>query len=157
MTRSLLGIVVFVSLLWAIACGGGSQPTGAPAPATATSTGNDQQVIAGLEHQWVAAILAKDVTTIDRLLADDFSGTTADVTYGKAEALEDVRAGTHEMLDLSDIVVRVYGDAAVAAMNQTEKSQHAGKDFSGHYLFTNVWIRNGGQWRSVASHGSRIR
>ena len=77
--------------------------------------------------------------------------------YGKTEAIDDVRTGTHEMLDLGNIVVRVYGDAAVTTMDQTEKSRHGGQDFSGKYLFTDVWVKQGGQWRAVSSHGSRIR
>jgi hypothetical protein len=42
-------------------------------------------------------------------------------------------------------------------MDQSEKSRHGSDDFSGHYLFTNVWVKRNGQWQAVASHGSRLR
>jgi hypothetical protein len=95
--------------------------------------------------------------TINRLLADDFSGTTDDQIYSKADAIEDVKNGTHESLDLDNIKVRLFGDAAVVTMGQNEKSRHGNQDFSGHYLFTDVWVKKNGQWFAITSHGSRVR
>lgn len=116
-----------------------------------------EAALAALEREWVNAIVAGDTATIDRLLADDFVGTTNDRRYVKADAITDVRTGTHEALTIDDINIRVYGDAAVVEIDQTEKSRHGDEDFSGSYLFTNVWVRQDGQWRAVASHGSRVR
>jgi ketosteroid isomerase-like protein len=91
------------------------------------------------------------------MLAADFVGTTNDQKYFKEDAIEDVQTGMHESLELSDIEVRVFGNTAIATMSQDEKSRHAKEDFSGKYLFTNVWVKTDGQWHAVASHGSRIR
>ena len=41
--------------------------------------------------------------------------------------------------------------------NEDEKSRHGDEDFSGQYLFTDVWAKKNGQWIAVASHGSRLR
>ena len=57
---------------------------------------------------------------------------------------------------LDEISVNVYGDVAVAFTSQKEKSQYAGKDTSGHYHFTDVWVKKGDRWQVVASHGSRF-
>jgi len=105
----------------------------------------------------VAAIVKKDAGVINRLLADDFTGTTDDTIYSKTDAIEDVKTGTHESLDLDNIKVRLFGDTAVVTMGQTEKSSHGNTDFSGHYLFTDVWAKKNGEWIAVASHGSRER
>ena len=32
----------------------------------------------------------------------------------------------------------------------------AGKDTGGHYHFTDVWVKKGGRWQVVASHGLRF-
>jgi ketosteroid isomerase-like protein len=154
--------LVTASLLLMSACAGSGTQTSAPPAASATAapatTENVPEVITGLENEWVKAIVSKDAATIDRLIADDFIGTTNDVQYGKTDAIEDVKTGTHESLDLSNITVHVYGpDTAVATMDQNEKSKHGTEDFSGHYLFTDVWVKRDGQWRAVASHGSRAR
>ncbi len=159
MQRSLLKVVVLAAMPLIAACAGGNQQASAPAATQAApaDSENVQKEITALEQQWVAAIVAKDAAAVDRLLVDDFIGTTSDAQYGKPQAIDDVKTGTHEMLELSNIVVRVYGDAAVATMDQTEKSHHGTEDFSGKYLFTDVWVKQGGQWRAVSSHGSRIR
>ena len=78
-------------------------------------------------------------------------------TRHSADAIDDVKTGTHESLDLDNIKVRIFGDTAVVTMGQTEKSRHGDSDFSGHYLFTDVWTKKNGQWIAVASHGSRVR
>jgi ketosteroid isomerase-like protein len=129
----------------------------APAISPAANSDDTKQVITRLEREWVAAILAKDTAMIDRLLADDFVGTTNDQKYFKDDAIEDVQTGMHESLELNNIDIRVFGNTAIATMNQDEKSRHVKEDFSGKYLFTNVWVKTDGQWRAVASHGSRIR
>jgi hypothetical protein len=51
--------------------------------------------------------------------------------------------------------VNVFGDTAVSFTSQEEKSKYDGKDSSGHYHFTDVWVKRDGKWQAVASHGSR--
>ena len=161
--RNQLLAVVIASALPLTACAGGGTGTStsapaatAPAPAPAP-TEDVTAVITGLEQEWVKAILAKDSATVDRLLVEDFIGTTDAVQYGKMEALDDVKTGTHEVLELNNILVRAYGDAAIVTMDQNEKSRHGKENFSGHYFFTDVWVKQNGQWHAVSSHGSRIR
>jgi len=158
MKRSILVVIIIASMMIAVSCVRGTEETKAsPVVSAAPASENTEQLITRKEGEWVAAILGKDIVAIDRLLADDFIGTTNDQTYSKEEAIADVKSGNHESLSLDNIEVRVFGDAAVATMGQNEKSQHGKEDFSGRYLFTNVWVKRDGQWRAVASHGSRIR
>jgi ketosteroid isomerase-like protein len=158
MKRSRLTIAVLAWIFLVASCSGG--PATAPSATTisaAPASENPEQVITRLEHEWVAAIVKKDADSIARLLADDFTGTTDDQIYSKADAIEDVKTGTHESLELDNLKVRIFGDTAVVTMGQTEKSRHGDADFSGHYLFTDVWAKKNGSWIAVASHGSRFR
>lgn len=158
MKRAVALACAAVTLTAALGCSSSKPAATEGAPAIGTSgTADVEATITALEQQWVAAIVAKDTATIDRLLAADFVGTTNDRRYVKQQALDDVREGTHELLRLDDVQVRVYGNTAIADTDQTEKSQHDGVDFSGSYLFTDVWVKQGGEWKAVASHGSRIR
>ena len=151
-------IAALTSTVLVLSCSGGAGTAASTAGTTVSpASENVEQVITRLENDWVTAIVKKDTSTIDRLLADDFSGTTNDQVYSKADAIEDVKSGTHDSLQLDNIKVRVFGDTAIATMGQEEKSRHNDNDFSGHYLFTNVWAKRNGEWRAVASHGSRIR
>jgi len=158
MMKHLLRMSVVVALILSIvSCSGSGAGTSVATISSGPASDNADQTITRLEHDWVTAIVNKDTVTLDRLIADDFSGTTNDQIYSKGDAIEDVKTGTHESLDLDNIRVRLFGDTAVVTMGQTEKSRHGDSDFSGHYLFTDVWAKRNGQWIAVASHGSRVR
>jgi len=158
MMKHLLRISAVLALIFSVvSCSGGGPGTSIATISSAPPSDNVDQTITRLEHEWVAAIVKKDTGTLDRLLANDFSGTTDDQIYSKADAIEDVKTGTHKSMELDNIKVRLFGDTAVVTMGQSEKSRHGDRDFSGHYLFTDVWAKRNGQWMAVASHGSRVR
>ena len=139
--------------------GGTSVDTTAP-PAVATSGEDVEAVISQLEREWVAAIVNKDGAALDRLLADDFAGTSPSAhLYNKKMAIEDLSSGTYvvESMDLDEIAGNAYGDTAVAFASQNEKSRYGGNDISGHYHYTNVWVKKDGRWQAVASHGTRYQ
>lgn len=163
MTPCKIGVVLMVSMgvSWLSAAGAQSpRPTtaafsGARAP---IDTGVDA-VIAALERDWASAIVKKDAAALNRLLADDFNGTSPTAhTFTKTAAVQEVQSGTYVVASmvLDEISVNVYGDVAVAFTSQKESSRYAGKDTSGHYHFTDVWVRRSGVWQVVASHGSRF-
>lgn len=132
----------------------------AAVPAAVAAPEHVQGAVSDLEREWVAAIVEKDGAALARLLADDFAGTSPSAhLYTKKMAVEDLAAGTYvvEAMELDEIAVNVYGDTAVAFTSQNEKSRYGGTDTSGHYHYTNVWVKKDGQWQAVASHGTRYR
>jgi ketosteroid isomerase-like protein len=117
------------------------------------------KVIEGLELDWRQAQISNDVSMVDRLLADDYLGISANGTLEtKADELTRRRSGSLHItqLDLSDIKVRIYGDTAVV----TSKAELAGKsddrDISGRYRYTRVYSNRAGQWRIVSFEASRV-
>jgi ketosteroid isomerase-like protein len=154
---ALIGLVLTVSV-WS--CTNAPQPQATPAPAAATSTAPQdvEATIAQLEKDWVAAIVKKDTATLDRLLASEFAGTSPTAhTYTKSEAIADINDSRYVVntMDLDEVSVNVYGTTAVSFISQEEKSKYEGKDTSGHYHFTDVWVKKEGNWQAVASHGTR--
>ena len=120
---------------------------------------NVTNTITDLERSWVAAIVMRDTTTLDRILAPEFNGTSpTGMTYTKEMAIADIKAGRYvvDRMDLDEISVNVYGNTAVAFTSQRENSKSGGEDCSGHYFYTDVWVKKDGRWQVVASHGSRI-
>jgi len=151
-----VGIVV----LFGGSCAPSSEPRGdaAPAATAAVPANETENTIVQLERDWVAAIVNKDTAALDRLLATDFAGTSPTAhTFTKFEALDDLKGGKYvvEKMALDDVSVTVYGNTAVSFTSQEEKSSYEGQNTSGHYHFTDVWVKNGGQWQVVASHGTR--
>ena len=166
MKRYTLGIVVLVSVFAVSAWTEAAQESRAPAitkasrVASASPAANSvEAAITQLERDWATAIVKKDATTLNRLLADEFNGTSPTAhTFPKTVAIEELKSGKYvvESMVLDEISVNVYGDVAVAFTSQKEKSEYSGKDTSGHYHFTDVWAKKGGRWQVVASHGSRF-
>jgi ketosteroid isomerase-like protein len=144
---------------WSCTTSPGTQSGAAPVVAAAAAATEDvPATITRLEKEWVAAIPKKDTATIDRLLADEFAGTSpTSHRYTKTNALDDLRNAKYvvEAMTLDDVSVNVYGNVAVAFSSQEEKSRYAGADTSGHYHFTDVWVKKDGHWQAVASHGTR--
>ena len=115
--------------------------------------------ITALERDWAAAIAKNDAAALDRLLAEDFTGTSPTAhTFTKTIAIQELKDRKYAVksMVLDEISVNVYGDVAVAFTSQQESSQYAGTDTSGHYHFTDVWVNRSGWWQVVASHGSRF-
>ncbi len=160
-----LGAVVLASVLSA-ASSSPAQPPPAPATATAgrvasASTGahDVEAAITQLEHDWATAIVKKDATALNWLLADGFNGTSPTAhTFPKTVAVQELTSGKYvvESMVLDEISVNVYGNVAIAFTSQNETSRYGGKDTSGHYHFTDVWVKTAGRWQVVASHGSRF-
>jgi ketosteroid isomerase-like protein len=116
------------------------------------------QALMQMEREWVEAAQKKDAATLDRILADDWVGQGPTGIATKAEALADLKSGdnTLESITLGDMKVRVFGDTAVVTGSDDEKSSYKGKDTSGHYTWTDVFVKRQGRWQASASQGTRI-
>lgn len=152
--------------LFMAACSPGSVPgaSSPPEPATAapevaSSASEDvEAVVTYLEREWVAAIVKKDAAALDQLLAEEFAGTSPSAhTYTKDMAIKDLTSGMYVVTSMAidEISVNSYGNVAVAFTSQEEMSSYNGNDLSGHYHYTDVWVKKDGRWQAVASHGSR--
>ena len=118
-----------------------------------------ESIITQLERNWATAIVTKDTRTLERLLAKEFNGTSpAAETYSREMAIEDLKSGRYDvsMMYLDEISVNVLGKTAVAFTSQNEISSYGGQDLSGHYHYTDVWVKRNGRWQVVASHGSKF-
>jgi hypothetical protein len=51
--------------------------------------------------------------------------------------------------------VRLFGDTAVVTGSDTETSTAEGKDTSGKYIWTDVFVKQGGKWKAVASQSTK--
>ena len=127
--------------------------------ASASDFGSVKNKLIQIEHDWADALVKGDVTTWSRCVADDWIGTTPEGNMvAKTGAYADLKAGlvVRELFHLDDLKVRVYGDTAIVFGLETEKSTIHGKDMSGQYRFTDVFVKRDGRWQAVASHLSRV-
>jgi hypothetical protein len=119
----------------------------------------DKETIVRLEHALADAGPKRDVRVYDDVIAADFSGQWADGTRsGKRETIASLASGqdVYEAVALGPLDVRIYGIAAVVTGTFTEKSTLSGRDGSGLYRFTDVWVKRHGRWQVVAFQSVRI-
>jgi ketosteroid isomerase-like protein len=120
------------------------------ASARAGNAGDDRQAIVKLEHDWLAALQQHDRTTLQRILADDFTDiTVSGVSRDKAAALagSSVPAGTTQAVQ--DLHIRVHGDTAIATGLNVVHSTTQG--WTAEVAFTDVFVRNRGQWQALSA------
>lgn len=112
-----------------------------------------------MERAWAQAPSKRDAATLERIIADDWIAFTWDgETVTKAQVLADARSGanTAESIELQLMKVRIFGDAAIVTGGVIEKSRYQGRDMSGHYLWTDVFVKRNGRWQAVASQTTRV-
>ena len=108
------------------------------------------------ERAWMNAWLHKDIQTCRDILDDGFILTSATgVLMRKPEWLDKASgafAGT-EFSWLSIIVRSIAPDVAVAHVKSSQTATIQGKDWSGVFLMTDVWVKRSGKWRVTARQG----
>lgn len=117
------------------------------------------KIIEGLESEWRDAQLTDNIATLDRLLADDYLGISANGTLEtKADVLATRRSGRLKITQmvLSDVKIRIYGDTAVVTSKVDLTGKNGDRDISGHYRYTRVYNFRAGQWRIVSFEASRV-
>lgn len=106
-----------------------------------------------MERQAKEASLRRDPEFPEKAFADDYVAISplGQVTT-KKEAISARKSGQlcYETIDVSDMVVRLYGDTAVVTARADVKGHQLGEDFSGPYRYTRVWVRRSGRWQAVS-------
>jgi ketosteroid isomerase-like protein len=113
--------------------------------------------IRSMELKWTESYKQRQVDILASLLANDFVITIEDgSTYSKTGYIShSAEPGVHvEVAEMSDLKVRMHGNAAVVTGAYHERGESNGKRYEYHDRFTDVWVKAGGKWQVVASHYS---
>jgi hypothetical protein len=114
----------------------------------------DEQTLIALDKQWTAAELrlnADDQKTINRIVAEDYTGTTPfGEVVNKAQYMAALKATTDT--DVADeYVVHFFDGGKLAIMSH--RGSVNGKPT---YRSTHVWVKRGGNWELLQNHVSNI-
>lgn len=112
-----------------------------------------------IEKDWTDAQKSRNVEKLGEILADNWIGIGWDgATSDKAKALEDLKSPGNSLdsIEMGPMKVRVFGNTAVVTGSNTEKSKEYGKDTSGKYVWTDVFMKLNGKWRAIASQSARV-
>ena len=126
-----------------------------PKSSIGASLGDQETIreVVDMERQAKEASLRRDPEFPQKALADDYVAISplGQVTT-KQEAISARKSGQlrYENIDVSDMVVRLYGDTAIVTARADVKGHQLGEDFSGPYRYTRVWVRRSGRWQAVS-------
>ena len=112
-----------------------------------------------LDQERIRAQVSADAVALDRIYADDFIGVGPSGTVRtKKDVLADFTSGSlkFQSIKTDEVLIRVYGNAAVETGLSTMKGQDADKVVPEENRFTRVWIKKGDRWRLVANHYSNL-
>lgn len=117
-----------------------------------------EQTLIQMEEDWSQADVKQDAAALNRILADDWIGIDFEGTMlTKPQALKGIGSGSGSLQStvLRDMKVRVYGNTAIITGTDTERGEYHGKDSSGKYLWTDVFVRRQGRWQAVSSQSTK--
>jgi hypothetical protein len=118
-----------------------------------------EEQIAQAEAALGEAMIHRDVATLDRLVADNWSMQSETGAGTKAGFISDIKAGTLvvKSFRIHDMHVHVLGSLAWVQAYDDEQTSYAGKDTSGTYNWMDVWENRGSKWVSVATQLTRVQ
>jgi hypothetical protein len=129
---------------------------GVPAFAQTNGAGLEKKIL-DLEKQRIAAMVKKDVATLDALLADDMSYThSGGTTDTKASFIKLIRErGRYLGVDYSNTQVITSGANAVIVRGI---AQIRLENTPAHpMIFVDVWVLRNGAWKMVAWQATRVQ
>ena len=117
------------------------------------------QKIAELENELIQAMRDSDVETLDRLLADDLVFTNH---LGQlVTKQQDLQAHKNHDVSIDSITSRnqdviMLGNSAVVVTELEITGSYQGREASGRFRFTRVWLNHFGTWQVVVAHSSKV-
>ena len=94
--------------------------------------------------------MKSDDTTLDRLLADEFSfvGGATKAQYLASITLQPADSPVESALS-ENVEVQLYGNTATVVGPDTIKGKSRAQAYENSYLFLNVWVKRSGRWQCV--------
>ena len=118
----------------------------------ASASPADEEQLRKIEQDWADAYVKRDTAFAQKITADDFAFVGPDGNIVKKD--EYVKSMTGDTIfaefKLENLNVRIYGDTAVAIGTCAIKAQAKEEDESGKFSFTDVFVKQKGEWKAVS-------
>jgi hypothetical protein len=106
--------------------------------------------------QWMAD---KDVDKLTELFHDDSRFIHMSGTWGKERELEIIKTGSiwYKQADVHDVLVKIFDDTAILWNRITLTAHVRGNDVSNEFTVTEVYQKQGNNWKLLDLTFSRVR
>ena len=114
---------------------------------------SDSTLIIQLENDWAKALINRNETVFNKLLAADFFYTENEKLYSRYEVIQSV-------MSVSDTIVNAYNDdmqvhikdkTAIVTGWLFVNGKSTGRNFKRKYRFTDIWFNKKGIWQLIAA------
>ena len=113
-----------------------------------------------VEEAWALAVQRGDVGALQRIIGDDYVGTTATGhRQDKQSYLDEFVSGDRKtwLLTTESVEVRVYGSTAVVMHGGRAEGELRGTRTAGSFRWTHVFVNRDGRWQAVVNHVTRLQ
>ncbi len=119
------------------------------------ATQSDHDILAALNTGYINSVQNSDVKRFDEILGPDFYCSNPDGSLVDRAAFLQQTAQPVAIRNLKaeDVLIRIIGDTAFIHA-RTRYVKPDGTPGGGRY--TDVWMRQGGSWRCVSAHVTRL-
>jgi len=118
-----------------------------------------EQEVRALQDQLINAYKQRDLTALERILADDYTFVESHGrVLRKADLVQNFGSGDRILTSyvIDDDHVSLYGDAAVMIYHYRTREKYRGEDQSGDFRMIRVFVRRNNRWQMVAAQETAI-
>jgi len=123
----------------------------------ANAQSNLKQSFINLENKWMNSWKNKDEKTFKAILNDDFqliSSLTKGELMNKGQVLKNMMERPLKSFSIDSLLVKSYQNVAIVTVWITQNAEANGKDWSGKFLETDVWVKIKGIWKVTTRHST---
>lgn len=115
--------------------------------------------LTALEYKWMEAIKLHNTNALKGILSEDFTLASESSTVALSDRnqyLDSIqRDAKLESYNFDKMTVRVYGTTAIVNIWGKQQSLTANGKTNAHFLYTDIWVREGTRWRVVMRHADQ--
>jgi len=147
-TKVFLGAAVLGAVLLSLVPVRAADPAGASV----------EQQLTKMENDWADSYVKRDPSFVEKNTTDDFmfvgpeGNAVNKVDYVKAITGDT----TFTSFKINSLKVRTYGDTAVVIGTATITAETKGENESGDYCFTDVFVKQKGEWKAASGQATQV-
>ena len=120
---------------------------------------NNEEMVIDLDKKRMQAMAAKDIATLDALLADDLVYTHSSARLDtKHSLIANMKSGAtvYSAVEPSQVRAQDLGDAVILTGVARIKVSSSGKELEFRVRFTDAYAKRSGRWQMVTWQSTRL-
>ena len=117
-----------------------------------------EEQLTKMENDWADSYVKRDPSFVQKITTDDFMFVGPDGNIvNRADYVKSVTGDTtFTAFKITSLKVRTYGDTAVVIGIATIEAKIKGEDESGDYSFTDVFVKQKGEWKAASGQATPV-